>query len=232
MPSWLWWTQGLILKGDADTYNPLSKLYTAYTVIVRLFCNWHDSIIQKVFTAARCSEVRTNGIAYEFIRYKLIKEVGDGTLVLFCLAINKHTCEVVAITKWKRTTTHGTNVLTWDKWSQWFLEKFLRWQDWYKTDPENDCSCWRNKNGRGKRCWRKRANKILKQNLIRNMEEKRIREDKRPAAILNLWFRSVAGLTMSRKWENGDCVLNLWLCLVWGFKKKNGEGVEEKLTWP
>lgn len=116
--------------------------------------------------------------------------------------------------------------------SQWFLEKFLRWQDWYKTDPENDCSCWRNKNGRGKRCWRKRANKILKQNLIRNMEEKRIRKDKPPAAILNLWFRSVAGLTMSRKWENGDCVLHLWLCLVWGFKKKNGEGVEEKLTWP
>ncbi|CAN6857013.1 unnamed protein product [Brassica oleracea] len=34
-----------------------------------------------------------------FKRYKLIKEVGDGTLVLFCLATNKHTCEVVAITK-------------------------------------------------------------------------------------------------------------------------------------
>lgn len=63
------------------------------------------------------------------------------------------------------------------------------------------------------------------------MEEKRIRKDKLLVVILNFWFCLVVSLMMLCKWENGDCVLYFWLCLVWGFKKKNGEGVEEKLIW-
>ncbi|KAG5524399.1 hypothetical protein RHGRI_031150 [Rhododendron griersonianum] len=96
------------MESDGSSYSSVVELMGSIQKLECLGNNYHKRLVQEIrllepFGAwAMALAVGLDGILALALRYKIIKEVGDGTFGRFWRAINKQTGEIVAIKKMKR----------------------------------------------------------------------------------------------------------------------------------